>query len=152
MGMPDHPMCLVRNLYAGQEATVRTVHGTTDWFQIGKGVHQGCILSPCLFDFYAEYNMRNAGLEEAQAGIKIAGRNVNNVRYADDTTIMAEGEEELKSFLMKVREESEKAGLKLNIQQTKIMASGPITSWEIDGETVETVSDYFCGLQNHCRW
>ena len=132
-----------------QEATVRTGHGTTDWFQIGKGVRQGCILSPCLFNFYAEYIMRNTGLEEAQAGIKIARRNINNLRYADDTILMAESEEELKSLLMKVKEESEKVGLKLNIQKTKIMASGPITSWEIDGETV---SDYFWGLQNHRRW
>ena len=117
-------------------------HGTTDWFQLGKGVCQGCILSPCLFIFYAQYIMRNAGLEEAQAGIKIAGRNLNNLRYADDTTLMAESEEELKSLLMKVKEESERVGLKLNIQKTKIMASCPITSWEIDGETVETVSDF----------
>ena len=145
MGIPDHLTCLLRNLYAGQEATVRTGHGTTDWFQIGKGVHQGCILSPCLFNLYAEYIMRNAGLEEAQAGIKIARRNINNLRYADDTTLMAESEEELKSLLMKVKEESEKVGLKLNIQKTKIMASGPITSWEIDGETVETVSDFIFG-------
>ena len=135
MEIPDHLTCLLRNLYAGQEATVRTEHGTTDWFQIGKGVHQGCILSPCLFNFYAEYIMRNAGLEEAQAGIKIAGRNIDNLRYADDTTLMAESEE-LKSLLMKVKEESEKVGLKLNIQKTKIMASGPIISWQIDGETV----------------
>ena len=135
MGIPDHLTCLLRNLYAGQEATVRTGHGTTDWFQRGKGVHQGCILSPCLFNFYAEYIMRNAGLEEAQAGIKIAGRNINNHRYADDTTLMAESEE-LKSLLMKVKEESEKVGLKLNIQKTKIMAPGPITSWQIDGEPV----------------
>ena len=142
MGIPDHLTCLLRNLYAGQEATVRTGHGTTDWFQIGKGVCQGCILSPCLFNLYAEYIMRNAGLEETQAGIKIAGRNINNLRYADDTTLMAESEEELKSLLMKVKVESEKVGLKLNIQKTKIMASGPITSWEIDGETVETVSDF----------
>ncbi|GBZ63276.1 hypothetical protein M6K162_2511 [Staphylococcus aureus] len=142
MGIPDHLTCLLRNLYAGQEATVRTGHGTTDWFQIGKGVHQGCILSPCLFNLYAEYIMRNAGLEETQAGIKIAGRNINNLRYADDTTLMAESEEELKSLLMKVKVESEKVGLKLNIQKTKIMASGPITSWQIDGETVETVSDF----------
>ena len=141
MGIPDHLTCLLRNLYAGQEATVRTGHGT-DCFQIGKGVRQGCILSPYLFNLYAEYIMRNAGLEEAQAGIKIAGINVNNLRYADDTTLMAEREEELKSLLMKVKEESEKVGLKLNIQKTKIMASGPITSWEIDGETVETVSDF----------
>ena len=131
---------------------VTTGHGTTDWFQIGKGVCQGCILSPCLFNLYAEYIMRNPGLEETQAGIKIAGRNINNLRYAYDTTLTAESEEELKSLLMKVKEESEKVGLKLNIQETKIMASSPITSWEIDGETVETVSDYFLGLQNHCRW
>ncbi|KAB0374331.1 hypothetical protein FD755_014587 [Muntiacus reevesi] len=172
MGIPDHLTCLLRNLYAGQEATVRTGHGTTDWFQIGKGVRQGCILSPCLFNLYAEYIMRNAGLEEAQAGIKIAGRNINNLRYADDTTLMAESEEELKSLLMKVKEESEKVGyaddttlmaeseeepksllmkvkeesekvgLKLNIQKTKIMASGPITSWQINGETMETVADF----------
>ena len=128
MGIPDHLTWLLRNLYAGQEATVRTRHGTTDWFQIRKGVHQGRILSPCLFNFYAEYIMRNAGLEESQAGIKIAGRNLNNLRYAHDTTLMAESEEELKSLLIKVKEESEKVGLKLNIQKTKIMASGPITS------------------------
>ena len=135
-----------------QEATVRTGH-ETDWFQIGKGVRQSCILSPCLFNLYTEYIMRNAGLEEAQAGIKIAGRNINNLRHADDTTLMAESEEELKSLLMKVKEESEKVGLKLNIQKTKIMASGPINSREIDGETVETVSDFILGgLQNHCRW
>ena len=152
MGNPDHLICLLRNLYGGQEATVRTGHGTTDWFQIGKGVCQGCILSPSLFNLYAEYIMRNAWLQEAQAGIKIAGRNVNNLRYADDTILMAESEEELKSFLRKVKEESEKVGLKLNIQKTKIMASGPITSWEIDGETVETVSDCFFGLPNHYRW
>ena len=142
MGIPDHLTCLLRNLYAGQETTVRTGHGTTDWFQIGKGVCQGCIWSPCLFNFYAEYIMRNAGLEEAQGGIKIPGRNINNFRYADDTTLMAESEEELKSLLMKVKEESEKVGLKLNIQKMKIMASGPVTSWERDGETVETVSDF----------
>ena len=129
-------------MYAGQEATFRTGHETTDWFQIGRRVHQGCILSPCLFNFYAEYITRNAGLEEAQAGIKIAGRNINNLRHADDTTLMAESEEELKSLLMKVKEESEKVGLNLSIQKAKIMASGPITSWEIDGETVETVSDF----------
>uniref|UniRef100_A0AC11CVR7 Uncharacterized protein n=1 Tax=Ovis aries TaxID=9940 RepID=A0AC11CVR7_SHEEP len=145
MGIPDHLTCLLRNLYAGQEATVKTGHGTTDWFQIGKGVRQGCMLSPCIFNFYAEYIMRNAGLEETQAGIKIAGRNINNLRYADDTTLMAESEEELKNLLMKVKVESEKVGLKLNIQKTKIMASGPITSWEIDGETVETVSDFIMG-------
>ena len=141
MGIPDHLTCLLRNLYTGQEAKVRTGPGT-DWFQIGKGVRQGCIFSPCLFNFYAEYIMRNAGLEEAQAGIKIAGRNMNNLRCADDTTLMAESEEDLKSLLMKVKEESEKVGLKLNIQKTKIMASGPITSWEIVGETVETVADF----------
>ena len=138
VGIPDH---LLRNLYAGQEATVRTGHGTTDWFQLGKRVRQGCILSPCLFNLYAEYIMRNTWLEEAQAGIKFSGRNINNLRYADDTTLMAESEE-LKSLLMKVKEESEKVGLKLNIHKTKIMASGPITSWQIDGETVEAVSDF----------
>ena len=136
MGILDHLTCLLRNLYAGQEATVRTGHGTRDWFQIGKGVRQGYILSPCLLNLYAEYIMRNAGLEEAQAGIKTAGRNINNLRYADDTTLMAESEEELKSLLMKVKEENEKVGLKLNMQKTKIMASSPITSWQIDGETV----------------
>ena len=136
MGIPDHLTCLLKNLYAGQEATLRTEYGTSDWFQIGKGVCQGCILLPCLFNLYAEYITRNAGLDEAQAGIKIAGRNINNLRYADDTTLMAESEEELKSLLMKVKEESEKFGLKLNIQKTKIMASCPITSWEIDRETV----------------
>src|SRR5574338_289235 len=146
IGIPDHLTFLLRNLYSSQEATVRIGHGTIDWFQIGKEVRQGCILSPCLFNLYAEYIMRNAGLEEAQAGIKFAGRNINDFRYADDTTLMVE------SLLMKVKEESEKVGLKLNFQKTKIMASGPITSWEIDGETVETVSDYFSGLQNHCRW
>ena len=134
MGIPDHLTCLLRNLYAGQESTVRTGHGTTDWFQIGKGVRQRCILSPCLFNFYAEYIMRNFGLEETQAGIKIAWRNINNLRYADDTTLMAESEEQLKSLLMKVKEESENVGLKLNIQRMKIMASGPITSWEINGK------------------
>ena len=150
MGIPDHLICLLRNLYAGQEATVRTGHEatvrtgheTTDWFQIGKGVHQGCILSPCLFNLYAEYIMRNAGMEEAQSGIKISRRSINNLRYADNTTLMAESEEELKSLLVKVKVESEKVGLKLNIQKTKIMASGPIISWHIDGETVETVSDF----------
>ena len=152
MGISDHLTCLLRNLYAGQKATVRTGHGTTDWFQIRKGLHQGCILSPCLFNFYAEYIMRNSGLEGAQAGIKIAGGNINNFRYADDTILMAKSEEELKSPLMKVKEESEKVGLKLNIQKTKIMASGSIASWQIDGETVETVSDFIFGLQNHCRW
>ena len=134
MGIPDHLICLLRNLYAGQEATVRTGHGTTDWFQIGKGVHQGCTLLPYLFNLYAVYIMRNTGLDEAEAGIKISGRNINKLRYADDTTLMAESEEELKSLLMKVKVESEKVGLQLNIQKTKIMASGPITSWEIDGK------------------
>ena len=145
MGIPDHLTCLLRNLYAGEEATVKTGHGTTDWFQIGKGVWQGCILSPCLCNFYTEYIMRNTGLEETQAGIKIAGRNINNLRYADDTTLMAESEEELKCLLMKMKEESEKVGLKLNIQKAKIMASGPITSWEIDRETVETVANFILG-------
>ena len=136
MGMPDHLTCILRNLYAGQEATVRTGHGTTDWFLIGKGVRQGCILSPCLFNFYVEYIIQNVRLHETQAGIKISGRNINNLRYADDITLMAESEEELKSLLMKLKEENGKAGLKLNIQKTKIMASGPITSWQVDGETV----------------
>ena len=145
MKIPDHLTCLLRNLYAGQEATVRTGHGTTHWFQTGKEVCQGCILSPCLFNLYAEYIMRNAGLDEAQAGIKIARRNINNLRYADDTTLMAESEEELKSLLMKLKEESEKAGLKLNIQKTKIVASRPITSWQIDGEIVETMADLMFG-------
>ena len=148
MGIPDHLTCLLRNLYAGQEAPVRAGHGTTDCFQIGKGVHQDCILSPCLFNLYAEYTMRNSGLDVVQAGIKIAGRSINNLRYADDTSLMAETEE-LKSLLMNVKEESEKVGLKLNIQKTKIMTSGPITSWQIDGEIV---SDYFWRLQNHCRF
>ena len=128
MGILDHLTCLLRNLYAGQEATVRTRHGTTDWFQIGKGVRQDCILSPCLFNFCAEYITRNARLDEAQARIKIASRNINNLRYADDTTLMAESEEEIKSLLMKVKEESEKVGLRLNIHKTKIKASDPITS------------------------
>ena len=150
--MPDHLTYLLRNLYAGQEATVRTGQGTTDWVQIGKGVCQGCILLLCLFNFYAENIMQNAGLEESQAAIKIARRNINNHRYTDDTTLMAERKEELKSLLMRVKEEVEKAGLKLNIKKMKIMASSPITSWEIDGETMETVRDYFLGLQNHCRW
>jgi len=148
MGIPGHLTCLPRNLYAGQEATVRNGHRTTDWFKTGKGVRQGCILSPCLFNLYAEYNMRNARLDEAQAGIKIAGRNINNLRYADDTTLMAESEEELNSLLMKVKKESEKVGLKLNIQKTKIMASSPITLWQIDGETMETVKDFiFLGFE-----
>jgi len=145
MGILDHLTFLLRYLYAGQEATVRTGHGTTDWFQIRKGVRQGCILSPCVFNLYAGYIMRNAGLEEAQSGIETGRRNINNLRYADDTTLMAESEEELKSLLMIVKEESEKVGLKLNIRKTKIMASGPITSWEIDGETVETVTDFILG-------
>ena len=145
MAIPDHLTCLLRNLYAGQEAAVRTGHGIANWFQIRKGVRQGCILSPCLFNLYAEYIVRNAGLEEAQAGIKIAGRNINHFRYADDTTLMAEIEE-LKSLLMKVKEESENVALKLNIQKTKIMVSGPITSWQIDGETVEI--DFILGAPN----
>ena len=153
MRIPDHLACLLRNLYAGQEATVRTGRGTTDWFQIRKGVHQGCIFSPGLFNLHAEFIMWNARLDEAQAGVRIGGRNIINLRYSDNTTIMAESEEELKSLLMKMEEESWKVGLKLNIQKTKIMASGPITSWEIDVETVETVRDFiFGGLQNHCRW
>ena len=134
MGVLDHLTCLLRSLYAGEEATIRTGHGTTDWLQTGKGAHHSCILSPCLFNLYAEYITRNTGLDEAQAGIKTAGRNINNLRYADDTTLMAESEDVLKNFLMKGKEESEKAGLKLNIQKTKIIASGPITSWEIDGK------------------
>ena len=151
MGLPDHLTCFLRNLYASQEAAVRTGHGTTGWIQIGKGVHQGYVLSPCLFNLSAEYTIQNAELDEAQAGIKIARRNINNLRYADDTALTAESEEELKSFLMKVKEESEKVGLKSNIQKTKILASGSIILWQIDGETVETVIDYFFGLQNHCR-
>ena len=142
MGIPDHLTCLLRNLYAGRETIIRTGYETPDWFQIGKGVCQGYILSSCLFNLYAEYIMRNTGLKEAQAGIKIAGRNINHLRYVDDTTLMAESEEELKSLLMKVKVESEKVGLMLKIQKTKIMASDPITSWEIDGETVETVSAF----------
>ena len=150
-GILDHLSCLLRNLYADQKATVRTGHRTTDWFQIRKG-RQGCTLSPCLFNLYEEYIMRNAGLDEVQAGIKTARRNINNLRHTDDTTLMAENKELLKSLLMKVKEESEKVGLKLHIQKTKIMASGAITSWQIDGETVETVADFiFAGLQNHCR-
>jgi len=149
MGIPDYLTCLLRNLYAGQEATIITGHGTMHWFQIGKGVCQRCILSPCLFNLYAEYLMLNAGLDEAQAGIKIARRNTNNLRYADDTTLMAESKEELKSRLMRVNEESEKADLKLNIQKTKVMASGSITSWQ-NNENSDRF--YFLGLQNHCRW
>ena len=152
MGIPDHLTYLLRNLYTAQEATVRTGHGTTDWFQMGKGVCQGCILSPCLFNLYAEYIMRNSGLDEAQAEIKTAGRNINNLRYADDTTLMSESEE-LKSLLMKLKDKSEKVDLKFNIQKTNIMVSIPITSWEIDGKTVETVTNFTWegGLQNHCR-
>ena len=151
MGIPDHLTCLLRNLYAGQEATVRIGHGTTDWFHTGKGVRQGCVLSSCLFNLYAEYIIRNAGQDKAQARIKIARRNINTLIYADDNTLMAESEE-LKSLLMKVKEESEKAGLKLNIQKTKIMTSGLITSCQIDEEAMETVRDFiFLGLQNHCR-
>ena len=153
MGIPDHLTCLLRNLYAGQETTSRTGHEMRDWFQTRKGVRQGCILSACLFNLYGEYIMQNARLNEAQAGIKISGRNINNLRYAHDTTLTAESKE-LKSLLMKVKEGCEKLGLKLNIQKTKIMASGPITPWQIDGETVETVSDFifFFGPQDHCRW
>ena len=153
MGIPEDLTCLLRNLYAGQEATVRTEVETTEWFQIGKGVCQGCILSPCLFNLHAEYIKRNAGLDKAQPGIKIAGRNINNLQYADDTTLMAESAEELKSLLMKVKEENEKDGLKLNILKTKITASGPITSWQIDGETMETVTDFILGGSKiTCRW
>ena len=152
MGIPDHLTSLLRNLYAGQEATVRTKHGTTNWFQIGKGVCQGCVLSPCLFNLHAEYIMWNAGLDEAQAGIKTARRNTNNLRYADDTNLMADSKEELKSLLMKVKEESEKVGLKLNIQKMKIMASSPITSWQIDGETMKTVTDLIFLGSKICRW
>ena len=153
MGISDHFSCLLRNLYAGQEATVRTGHGTTDWFKIWKGVHQGCISSSCLFNLYADYIMWNARLDEAQAGIKIVGRNISNLRYADDTTLMAESEEELKSLLTKVKEESEKAGLKVSIQKMKIMASSPITSWQNRrGNNGNSERLYFLGLQNHCRW
>ena len=150
MRIPDHFTCLLRNLYAGQEATVRTRHETTDWFQIGKGVHQGCILSPCLFNLYAEYIMRNAALDEAQAGVKIARRNIDNLRYAGDPTLTAESEEELKSLLMKVKEESEKAGLKFNTQQTKIMASHFMANrWGNNGNSDRL---YFLRFQSHCRW
>ena len=150
--MPEHLTCLLGNLHAGQEGTVKTGHGTTDWFQIGKGVREGCILSPCLLNFYAEYIMWDARLDEAQAGTKIAGRNINNLRYTDDTALMAESKMELKSLLMKVKEESEKAGLKLNIQKTKIMARGPITSWQRWWINENSDRLYFLGLQNHCRW
>ena len=148
----DHCTCLLRNLYTGQEAKVRIRHETMDWFQIGKGVHQGCILLPCLFNFYAEYIMWNAGLDESQAGLKIARGNINNLRYADNITLMAESEEELKSLLMRVKEKREKAGLKVDIQKTNIMAPGPITSWQIEEKKVETVAHFILGgLQNHCR-
>ena len=153
MGIKDHLTCLLRNLYTIQEATVKTGHGTTDWFQTGKGVLQGCLLSPFLVNSYAEHIVRNAGLDEAQDGIKIARRNINNLRCGDDTTLMTESEEELKSLLMKVKEESEKVGLKLNIQKTKIKASGPITLWQMDGETVDAVKDFILmDSPNHCRW
>ena len=153
MGISDHLTCLLRNLYAGQEATVRNGHGTKDWFQIRKGVHEGCILSPYLFNLYAEHIMQNARLDEVQAGIKSAGRNINNLRYKDDTILMAESEKERRSLLMKVKEESEKAGLKFNIQETKIMASSPITPWQIVREIMEIVRDFILrGLQSHCRW
>ena len=153
MGIPDHLTCLVRNLYAGQEAAVRTEHGTTDWFKIGKGVHQGCILSPSLFNLHAELIMRNGMLDEAQAGIKTAGRNINNLIYTDDTTLKAESKKELKSLLIRLKEESEKADGKLNIQETKFIVSSSINSWHIDGETVETVTDFtFLGSKNHFRW
>ena len=153
IGIPDHLTCLLRNLYADPEAIIRTRHQTTDWFQTGKGVCYGCVLSPCLFKLYAEYIIQNAGLDESQARIKIARTNINNLRYADDTTLMAQSEEELKSLLLKVKEQSEKAGLKLNIQKTKIMAGNPITSWQIDGEKVDAVTDFlFLGSKNHCRW
>ena len=152
MGTPEHLTCLLRNLRVDQEATVRTGHGKMDCFQIVKGVHQGYTLSPCLFNLYAEYMMQNARLDEAQARIKNSGRNINNLRYADNTNFMAEVKEELKSLLMKVKEESEKVGLKLNIRKTNIMASSPTISWQIDGETIETVRLYFLGLQNHCVW
>ena len=151
MGIPEHLICLLRNLYADQEETARTGHGTKDWFQIRKGVHQGCILSLCLFNSYAEHIMQNVRLDEAQAGIKIAGRNINNFIYADDTTLMAESEEELKNLLMKVKEESQKVGLKLNIQKTKIMAFGPTTSWQRWGNNGNSDRLYIWGLQIHCR-
>ena len=152
MGIPDQLTCLLRNLYAGQEAAVRTDNGTTVWLKIGKGVWQGCLLSPCLFNFYAEYIMRNAGLDESQVGIKIARRNIKNLTYADYNTLMAESEEELKNLLMRVKEENEKASLKLNIKKTKIMASSPITQWQIDGKSGNSDRFYFLWLQNHCEW
>ena len=150
--IPDHLTCLLRNLYAGQETTVRIGHETTDWFQVGKGVRKAVYCHPAYYLTHAGYIMRNTGLEEAQAGIKISGKNINNLRYADDTTLIAESEKELKSLLMKVKEESEKLGLEFNIQKTKMMGSGPITSWQKDGKAMETVTDYFCRLQNHSRW
>ena len=152
MGIPDHLNCLLRNLYADQEATVRTIHGTTDWFQIGKGVHQGCIESPCLFNLHAEYIMKHDRLDEAQSRIKIGGRNINNIRHADDTPFMEENGEELNTLLMKVKEESEKDGLISTFKKMKILASSLIISWQIDGKTMATVRLYFLGLQNHCRW
>ena len=151
MGIPDQLTCLLRNLYAGQEAAVRTDNGTTVWLKIGKGVWQGCLLSPCLFNFYAEYIMRNAGLDESQVGIKIARRNIKNLTYADYNTLMAESEEELKNLLMRVKEENEKASLKLNIKKTQIMASSPITQWQIDGKSGNSDKFYFPGLQNYCK-
>ena len=152
MGIPDHLTCLLRNLHSGQETTVRTRHGTVGWFHIGRGVRHGSILSPCLFNLCSEYTMQNAGLGEAQAGIKIEVRNINNLRYADDSTLMAESEEGLKSLLMKLKEETEKVGSKLNIQKIKIMASSPITAWQIDGEVMGTVADFLFLAPNHCRW
>ena len=153
MEIPHHFTCLLRDLYAGQEVTIRTGHGTTDWFQIGKGVCKGCILLPCLFNLYVGYTKQNARLSESQAGIKIARRNINSFRYGDDITLMAEIKEELKSLLKRVKEESEKDGLKLNIQKAKIIASSPITSWQIEGEiSGNSERFYFLGLQNHCRW
>ena len=152
MGIPDHLNCLLRNLYAGQEVTVRTIYGTADWFQIGKGVCQSCILSLCLFNLYAEYVMKNVRLDEAQTRIKIARRNINNLRHADDTPFMEESGEKLNTLLMKVKEESEKDGLISTFKKTKIVASSPITSWQIDGKTMARVRLHFIGLQNHCRW
>ena len=153
MAIPDYLTCFLRNLYSGQEATVRTGHGTTDGFKMGKGVRLGCILSPCLFNLYAEHSTQNVRLDEAQAGIKTAGRNINNLICADDTILIAESEEELKNLLLRMKEESEKAGLKFKIQKTKIMASSPITSWQIRwGKHGRSNRLYFLGLQNHCRW
>ena len=152
MRIPNHLTSVLRNLFVGQEGTVRTGHGTMDWFQMGKGVCQGCILSPCLFNFYIEYIMWNGGLDEAQAGIKISRKNISILRCADDTTLMAVSEEKLKSLLVKVKEESEKAGLKLNIQKIKLMASGPITSWEIDGETWTKWQTLFSWVPKSLGW